>query len=75
MRKHQTWFGLLALRDKQQTLQRLESFWSMALIVRLGGEPPKSITGCYCCRSTSNANEVGFLDLDAAELEVVMRQR
>ncbi|MCT8330813.1 hypothetical protein [Albidovulum sediminis] len=28
---------------------------------------PKSTTGCFCDRSTGDANEVGFLDVDAAE--------
>lgn len=60
------WFELLEVRDKRQTLQRLESFRPMELVVRFGGTP-KSITGCFCGRSTSNGNEVGLLDLDAAD--------
>jgi len=61
------WSNLLALRDKQQTQQRLETFRPMELIVRFGGGAPRSITGCFCGRSASYSNEVLFLDLDAVE--------
>jgi hypothetical protein len=38
----------------------------MELIVCFGDGSPKPITGCFCGRSTSNANKAGFLELDAA---------
>ena len=60
------WAELLSNCDKSGVQARLASFHPMTLVERFGGGPPRGTIGCFCGASASNANQVAFFDLDAA---------
>ena len=60
------WQAMLNNRFRQQSLEHLTTFKPMEMIVRYGGQVPKSIIGCYCGQVKGSNSMVGFFDLEAA---------
>ena len=54
---------LIRTSDKNEMAQLLKGFVPVEVTQRYGGSDPRTYQGCYCGTSTSNANEIGFLDI------------
>jgi exodeoxyribonuclease-1 len=51
----------------------LETFQPVELVLRFGGGPPRSYVGCFCGTADGNPTQAAFLDLEAADPEVLIQ--
>lgn len=61
------WAEALRNRSKQQNNDLLETGKPLRLVERFGGGEPVSYIGAFAGRNPQNLNQVGFLDLEAAD--------
>jgi len=67
------WSAILHNRDKQSVMATLETFQPVELVLRFGGGPPRSYAGCFCGTADGNPTQAAFLDLEAADPEVLIQ--
>lgn len=60
--------NLMLSTDKHFISSQLKQFKPMSVSLRFGGHLPKNYVGCYCGASTTNSNQIGFLDLEAINI-------
>ncbi len=61
------WSELVDNATKTRVKTKLESFRPLELVLRFGGDEPRSIFGCHCGYATGSGTMAGFFDLDAAD--------
>uniref|UniRef100_UPI004047DBDC exonuclease domain-containing protein n=2 Tax=Yoonia sp. TaxID=2212373 RepID=UPI004047DBDC len=66
------WSAILHNRDKQNVMATLETYQPVELVLRFGGGPPRSYVGCFCGTADGNPTQAAFLDLEAADPEVLI---